>query len=239
MNKVHLKMSIYLKSTLNSIHFNRIAKCVNSFIKFGNIDNLYYYSIPYSLRKKVFKSYCIPFYMNNISEKKVYPFTKFISKSIDVSIGEKCFYITIRHSEFERLSTILHFLSEHNKEYAVYIDSEFTNKDLKFIESILNKFPDRNIQFKLSDIEFSYFQIKSITDNTIYIETECLTERLELDLPPYYEDNIFFTNLKNNKLISNIDIMKFYKIKDKNSGIVSEGSLLPRTIEENSFVILQ
>jgi hypothetical protein len=239
MIKVHLKMSIYFKSTLNHNHINRIVKCTDSFIKTGNVHNLYYYSIPCSLRKKIFKSYCIPFYTDNIPDKKVYPFTKFISKNIDVSIGERSFYIRLFHHEFERLSMIIYFLSEHSKEYTIYIDSEFTNNDLQFIQNVIDKFPDRNIKFKLSDIEFSYFQIKTILDNNIYIETKCLTERLEVDLPPYFEDNISFKNLKNNRLTSNIEIMRFFKIKDKNSGIVSEGALLPRNIEEGSLVILQ
>jgi hypothetical protein len=86
--------------------------------------------------------------------------------------------------------------------------------DIPFIQNILSKFPERKISFKISDIEFSYLKINSIKDDIIYTETDCLLERLEAELPNYYEKDIkgdkyeeYFKNnreyaKKINKLIS-------------------------------------
>jgi hypothetical protein len=100
-------------------------------------------------------------------------------------------------------------------------------------------FPRKVIKFKLSDLEFSYFQVKSVENNSIYTETKCLRERLELDLPNYHEDNISFNYIINDKLVPNIDIQRYYKIKDKRLGILSEAIMLPKSINKDSIVILR
>jgi hypothetical protein len=234
-------MSIYIKSTAKKsfVYNNKLVKCIDSFVKTGDIDKLYYYSIPYGLRKTIFKTLNIPIYNEDISDKSLYPFTKFISKNIDVSIGKKCFYIKLKHTDFERLSMVINFLHDHNKDYTIFIDSEFTNKDINFIQTILKKFPDKNIKFKLSELEFSYFQVKEIKDNTLYTETKCLSERLEIDLPPYFEKDLHFNIIREGNLIPDIDILKYYRIQDIRSGILAENAMFPRCIKENSVMILQ
>lgn len=242
-------MSIYLKSTLNAKHLYRIKKTVSSAIKSGNIDNLYYYSIPFGLRKTVFKSFSIPIYLNDYIDKTFCPVENFFLKDICLSLGEKCYNVYLEKvntyegvpnwTEFERLEFIIQYLNKRNKDFTIYIDSEFTNNNLRLIHTLLNRFPDVDIRFKLSDLEFSYFQIKSIENDTIYTETKCLFERLELDLPNCYEDNVSFKQIINGKLVTNIDIQRYYKIKDKKLGILSDGTMLPKSISKDSIVILR
>ena len=90
-------MYIYLKSNLDFRHLFRIAKCVKDFTSSDKTKKLYDYSIPYGLRKAVFKTLSIPTYTNEIKESKEYPFTKFISKNTTVFLGDKYFHIKIDH----------------------------------------------------------------------------------------------------------------------------------------------
>lgn len=232
-------MYIYLKSKLDFRHLSRIAKCVRDCTLSGKTKKLYDYSIPYGLRKAVFKTLSIPTYTNELKESKEYPFTKFISKNTKVFLGNKYFHIKIEHSELESLPIIILFLKDHNADYSIYIDCEFTNSDISFIQNIMDKFPDRKIYFKLSEIEFSYLMIKSINEGILYTETECLLERLEIGIPDHFEKDLHFKILKGEEIIPDVGLKRFYRIEDKRLGIVSENAMFPTNLKENSIIILQ
>ncbi len=232
-------MTIYLKSTLNLRHLQRIVKCTDDLVKLGETSKLYSYSIPYSLRHSIFKTLHLPIFTNELNESKEYPFTKFISKSIQVFLGKKYFHIKMNRSDLINLNTIINFLNTHNEKYTIFVDYEFTNSDIPFIQNILSKFPDKKINFKLSDIEFSYLKINSIKDNIIYTETECLLERLEIGLPNYYEKDMGFRVFKNDNIRPDVGLKKYYRVEDKRLGFVTEYAMLPKNLEVNSIVILQ
>jgi hypothetical protein len=232
-------MTIYLKSTLNINHLSRITRCVTDLAKSGEFSKLYNYSIPYGLRNSIFKTLSIPTFAYEIEESKLYPFTKFISKNTKVFLSKKNFHIKINHSELHNLNTIIHFLNQHSSDYVIYVDCEFTNADIPFIESILSKFPKKKLYFKLSDIEFSYVKVKGVNGGIIYTETDCLLERLEIGLPNYYEKDTFFRIYKNDKLTSDISIKRYYRIEDEKIGFVTENAMLPSGLEENSIILLQ
>ncbi len=232
-------MYIYLKSTLDFKQIPKIARCVKDLTSLGEFKKLYSFSIPYGLRKAIFKTLSIPTYTNEIKETKEYPFTKFISKNTKVFLGDKYFHIKIDHSELSNLPIIILFLKDHNTDYSVYVDCEFTNSDINFLQDIIDKFPGRKIYFKLSEIEFSYLMIKNIGDGVLYTETECLLERLEIGIPNHFEKDLHFKTIKGEEIIPDIGLKRFYRIEDKRLGIVSENAMFPINLRENSIIILQ
>ena len=232
-------MYIYIKSTLDFKQIPKISRCVKNLTSLGEFKKLYNFSIPYGLRKTIFKTLSIPTYTNEIKESSEYPFTKFISKNTKVFLGNKYFHIKINHSELVNLPIIILFLRDHNRDYSVFVDCEFTNGDISFLQDILDKFPGRKIYFKLSDIEFSYLMIKNINDGVLYTETECLLERLEIGIPNHFEKDMYFKIIKDDEIISDIGLKIFYRIEDKRLGIVSENAMFPKNLKENSIVILQ
>ena len=67
------------------INIDEMDQIMNDEAADENVNDLYYYSIPYGLRRTIFKTLNIPSYSSEIDESKEYPFTKFISKNINVN----------------------------------------------------------------------------------------------------------------------------------------------------------
>ncbi len=230
--------------TMSKMH--RIIPCINHFIKKDNFDKLYTYSISYELRKNLCKSVLIPMYKYDINLKEYKKFSKFISNSIQVYINENKFLINIPYEEISLLPLLLNFLDDqkNTKNHSIYINSEFSNCDMFFMNHIVRDFQNRNIFFRLSDLEFSYLKVNEVKDDTLYTETSCFYERLEPNFPEHYEKNLFYYKSFEDgsifdQLKPDIDLMKFFKIYDKNLGLLTNNYRFPRSIEKDSIIILQ
>ncbi len=225
---------------------DRIVPCINHFIKKDNFDKLYTYSISYELRKSLCKSVLIPTYKYDINLKEYKKFSKFISNSIQVYTNENKFLINIPYEEINILPILLNFLDDQKstKNHTIYINSEFSNSDILFMNHILRDFPNRSIFFRLSDLEFSYLKVNEVKDDIIYTETSCFYERLEPNFPEHYEKNLFYYKSFEDKSIfdkirPDIGFMKFFKVYDKNLGLISHNYRFPINIEKDSVIILQ
>jgi len=235
-------MKLYFKSGMAPIKMLRIIPCINHFIKKDNFDKLYTYSISYELRKNLCKSLLIPTYKFDINLKEYKKFSKFISNSIQVYINEKNFLIDIPYEEINLLPLLLNFLDDQKdtKNHKIYIKSEFSHSDILFMNNIIKDFSSRSIFFRLSDLEFSYLKINEVKGDTLYTETSCFYERLEPNFPEQYEKNLFYYRLINdNQLKPDIGFMKFFKVYDKNLGLISHNYRFPNSIEKDSIIVLQ
>jgi hypothetical protein len=246
-------MKLYFKSGMTSTKMSRIIPCINHFIKKDNYDKLYTYSISYELRKNLCKSVLIPTYKYDINLKDYKKFSKFISNSIHVYVNENenKFLINIPYEEINILPILLNFLDDQKstKNHTIYINSEFSNSDILFMNHMLRDFPNRNIFFRLSDLEFSYLKVNEVKDDTLYTETSCFYERLEHNFPEQYEKNLFYYKLNEDKLNEDrlvedqlkpdIDIKKFFKVYDKNLGLITHNYRFPKSIEKDSIIILE
>lgn len=232
-------MSLYFKSGLNIEHMKRISPCVQYFKTKNKIHDLYTFSIPFQLRKCIFKTLNIPSYSHEIDTTSLYPFTKFLSKRIQVFMSKNAFMIKIPYEDLHSLSIIIHFLYEHSKSFPIFIDSEFTNQNVVFIQEILKKFPDRKLYFKISDLEFSYIHIENVSNDILHTKSTVLFDRIQYNFPDEYEKDMFYYNECKGKIIGNIDFKKYFKVYDKNLGILSQNYPFPRCIDNDSIVILQ
>jgi len=232
-------MSLYFKSGFKIENMKRILSCVQYFKSIDKIHDLHTFSIPYAFRKCIFKTLKIPSYSYEIDYKSLYPFTKFLSKTIQVYMSNKAFVIKIPYDELQSLSVIIHFLAEHSSSFPIFVDCEFTNKNIVFIQEILKKFPDRKLYFKVSDLEFSYIYIENVTHDVLYTKSNVLYDRIEYNFPDNFEKNMFYYNEVKGEILGNIDFQKYFKIYDKNLGVLSQNYPFPRTIKNDSIVILQ
>jgi hypothetical protein len=232
-------MSLYFKSGLNKEHMNKILSCVTYFRSLDKIHDLHTFSIPYQFRKCIFKTLKIPSYSHDINLTTLYPFTKFLSKTIQVYMSKKAYVIKISYEDLRSLSIVIHFLAEHSVSFPIFIDCEFTNHNLMFIQEILKKFPDRKLFFKISDLEFSYIHVESVSHDTLYTKSNVLFDRIEYNFPESYEKDMFYYNEVEGEISGNIDFKKYFKVYDKNLGILSQNYPFPRSIKNDSIVILQ
>jgi hypothetical protein len=217
----------------------RILPCVNYFKFINKLHDLHTFSIPYKFRKCIFKTLNIPSYTYEINLSSLYPFTKFLSKTIQVYMSKKAFVIKIPYEELHSLSVIIHFLAEHSTKFPIFVDCEFTNQNIVFIQEILKKFPDRKLYFKISDLEFSYIHIENVTDDVLYTKSNVLYDRIEYNFPDSFEKDMFYYNEIKGEIKGSYDFQKFFKVYDKNLGILSQNYPFPRTIKNDSIVILQ
>lgn len=232
-------MSLYFKSGLKREHMQRILPCVHFFKNHNKIHDLHAFSIPYQLRKCIFKTLKIPSYSYEIDSTRLYPFTKFLSKNIQVYMSKKAFVIKIPYEELNSLSVIIHFLAEHSVSFPVFIDCEFTNQNIVFIQEIIKKFPDRKLYFKISDLEFSYIHIENVSDEILYTKSNVLYDRIEHNFPDTFEKDMFYFNEIKGEIKGSLDFQKFFKVYDKNLGILSQNYPFPKSIKNDSIVILQ
>jgi hypothetical protein len=232
-------MPIYFKSGLKMDHMKRILPCIQYFDMKNKIHDLYTFSIPFQLRKCVFNTLNIPSYSYNVDCSTLYPFTKFISKNIKVYMSNKAFVIKIQHNDLQSLNVVIHFLQNHSKNFPIFIDAEFTNSDMVFIQNILKQFPETKLYFKISDLEFSYLYIEDVKNDTLYTKSTVFYDRIEPNFPDYFEKNMFYYRDVKDEVKGCIDFKKYFKVYDKNLGILSQNYLFPKSIEKDSIVILK
>jgi hypothetical protein len=232
-------MAVYFKNGLKMDHMKRILPCVTYLKSKNRIHDLYTFSIPFQLRKCVFNTLKIPSYVYDIDCSTLYPFTKFISKKIEVYMSKKAFVIKLPYTELQSLSVVIHFLQDHSKNFPIFIDSEFTNQNIVLIQEILKKFPNTKLYFKLSDLEFSYLYIEDVKDEILKTKTSVLYDRIESNFPEYYENDIFYYKDIKGELKGCIEFKKYFKIYDENLGILSQNYSFPKNIQNDSIVILQ
>jgi hypothetical protein len=154
-------------------------------------------------------------------------------------MSKKAFVIKIPYEELNSLSVIIHFLAEHSTSFPVFIDCEFTNQNIVFIQEIIKKFPDRKLYFKISDLEFSYIHVENVSDEILYTKSNVLYDRIEYNFPDTFEKDMFYFNEIKGEIKGNLDFQKFFKVYDKNLGILSQNYPFPITIKNDSIVILQ
>jgi hypothetical protein len=154
-------------------------------------------------------------------------------------MSKKAYVIKISYEDLRSLSIVIHFLAEHSVSFPIFIDCEFTNHNLMFIQEILKKFPDRKLFFKISDLEFSYIHVESVSHDTLYTKSNVLFDRIEYNFPESYEKDMFYYNEVEGEISGNIDFKKYFKVYDKNLGILSQNYPFPRSIKNDSIVILQ
>jgi hypothetical protein len=232
-------MSLYFKSGFKKEHMQRILSCVKYFKSQDKLHDLHTFSIPYQLRKCIFKTLKIPSYSYEIDSTVLYPFTKFLSKTVQVYMSKKAFVIKIPYEDLVSLSVVIHFLAEHSKSFPIFIDCEFTNQNIVFIQETIKKFPDRKLYFKISNLEFSYIHVENVTNDILYTKSNVLYDRIEYNFPDIFEKDMTYYNEIDGEIKGNIDFQKYFKIYDKNLGILSNNYPFPRCINNDSVVILQ
>jgi hypothetical protein len=232
-------MAIYFKNGLKMDHMKRILPSIQYLKNNNRIHDLYTFSIPFQLRKCVFNTLNIPSYCYTIDCTTLYPFTKFISKNIKVYMSNKAFVVKLPYTELHSLHVVLHFLQNHSKNFPIFVDAEFTNYDLVFIQNILKQFPETKLYFKISDLEFSYLWIEDVQDEVLKTKSTVFYDRIEFNLPDHFENNMFYYRESKGELKGCIDFKKIFKVHDKNLGILSTGYLFPRSIQKDSVVILK
>jgi hypothetical protein len=229
-------MKVYFRSEILKKDISKIYPKISYLSKINKLDHLYEYSIPVHLRKNICKIMRIPTFELKNEEVKIPRFTNFISKTIPVYKTKNFFYIQIPYEEQNKLTTLLHFLKDkHN--LPCFVNGEFTNQDIPFIEKILDTF-NENVYFKFSDLEFHYLYIEEIEEHTLKVSTHCLTENINFDLPFDTIKNKYFTVKEKDKEYTDISFKKYYRIVDKNLGLLSESIYLPKSIQKNDLVIL-
>jgi hypothetical protein len=229
-------MKVYFRSDFLQKNIHRIYPKISYLKNINRLDNLYEYSIPVHLRKNICKIMRIPTFEFKSEEIKIPRFINFHSKTIPVYKSKDFFYIQIPFEEHQNLITLLHFLKDKHK-LPCFINGEFTNQDIPFIEKILDKFKEE-IYFKFSDLEFHYLYIEEITGDTIKVSTQCLTENIDFDLPFDMIKNKHFIVKEEEKEYVDIGFKKYYRLVDKNLGFLSESIYLPVSIKKNDLIIL-
>jgi hypothetical protein len=232
-------MSVYFKNGLKMEHMKRILPCVQYLKSKNRIHDLYTFSIPFQLRKCVFNTLKIPTYAYDIDCSTLYPFTKFISKNIQVYMSKKAFIIRLPYTELPSLSIVIHFLQDHSKNFPIFIDSEFTNHNIVLMQEILKRFPNTKLYFKISDLEFSYLYLEDVKDEVLNTKSTVLYDRIETNFPEYFENNMFYYKESKGELKGCVDFKKYFEVHDKNLGILSPSYPFPRSIQKDSIVILQ
>lgn len=239
MFKKSFKMAVYFKSGLRMGHMKQILPCIHYMKSNNKIHDLYTFSIPFQLRKCVFNTLKIPSYSYTIDCSTLYPFTKFISKNIEVYMSKKAFVIKLPYTELQSLHIVIQFLQDHSKNFPIFIDCEFTNQNIVFIQEILKKFPTMKLYFKISDLEFSYLYIENIKDNILYTKSEVLHDRIDINFPEYYETNMFYHKEIKGEIKGCLDFNTYFEIYDLNLGILSKNYPFPKNIHKDSIIILQ
>jgi hypothetical protein len=105
------------------------------------------------------------------------------------------------------------------------------------IEDLRKEFT--NLYFRFSELEFHYFKIEDVEENVLKISTHCLIENMNFDLPYSKIKNNFYTVKEYEKEYIDIGLKKYYKIIDKNLGLLSESMFLPNSITKDDVIILQ
>jgi hypothetical protein len=232
-------MSVYFKNGLKMEHMNRILPCIQYVKSKNRIHDLYTFSIPFQLRKCVFNTLRIPTYSYNINCTTLYPFTKFISKNIKVYMSKKAFVVKLPYTELSSLHIVIHFLQDHSKNFPIFVDSEFTNQNILLIQEILNQFPNTKLYFKISDLEFSYLHVEDVRDEILKTKSTVFYDRIESNFPDYYEKNMFYYTEIKEEIKGSIEFKKYFKVYDRNLGILSPSYPFPKNIQKDSIVILQ
>ena len=229
-------MRVYFRSEFLQKNIPKIYPKISYLKNINRLDNLYEYSIPVHLRKNICKIMRVPTFELKSEEIKIPRFINFVSKSIPVYKTDKFFYIQIPFEEQRNLVTLLHFLRD-KYNLPCFVNGEFTNQDIPFVEKILEKF-NEEIYFKFSDLEFHYLYIEEIKGDTIKVSTQCLTENIDFDLPFDMIKDKYFTVKDGEKEYTDISIKKYYRLVDKNLGLLSESIYLPKSVQENDLIIL-
>ena len=216
-------MRVYFRSEILKKDIPKIYPKISYLSKINKLDYLYEYSVPIHLRKNICKIMRIPTFELKNEDIKIPRFTNFISKNIPVYKTDKLFYIQIPFEEQNNLPC--------------FVNGEFTNQDIPFVEKILDKF-NENVYFKFSDLEFHYLYIEEIKGDTIKVSTQCLTENIDFDLPFDMIKNKHFIIKDGEKEYTDISIKKYYRLVDKNLGLLSESMYLPKSIQKNDLIIL-
>ena len=229
-------MRVFFRSDFLHENIPKIYSKISYLKNINRLDNLYEYSIPVHLRKNICKIMRIPTFDLKSQEIKIPKFLNFVSKNIPVYKTDKFFYIQIPFEEQHNLTTLLHFLKDKHK-LPCFVNGEFTNQDIPFLEKILDKF-NEEIYFKFSDLEFHYLYIEEIKGDTIKVSTKCLTENIDFDLPFDMIKNKYFIVKDGENEYIDIGFKKYYRLVDKNLGYLSESMYLPISIQKNDLIIL-
>jgi hypothetical protein len=229
-------MKVYFRSGFLNTNIPKIYPKIQHLNKINKLEYLYEYSIPLRLRKNICKVINIPTFEVNTDIVKLPKYTCFISNKIDVYKTDDFIYIQIPFECYNSLYNLIHFLRK-NHNLPCFINGEFTRQDIPVIENIMKEFT--NLYFKFSDLEFHYFKVDGIDNDTLKITTHCLTENMNFDLPYEEIKNKFYTVKESEKEYIDVGLKKYYTIIDKNLGLLSEYMFLPKSINIDDVIILQ
>jgi hypothetical protein len=229
-------MKVYFRSGFLNTNIPKIYPKIQHLNQINKLEYLYEYSIPIHLRKNICKIMNIPTFIINSDIVKLPKYSGFISNKINIYKTNDFIYFQIPFECHHSLYNITHFLRS-NHTLPCFIDGEFTTKDIPMIEDLRKEFT--NLYFRFSELEFHYFKIEDVEKNILKISTHCLIENMNFDLPYNKIKNNFYTVKEYEKEYIDIGLKKYYKIIDKNLGLLSESMFLPNSITKDDVVILQ
>lgn len=230
-------MKILFKSSLGLSKIRKLAPCVSSIIETRPIQNLSSFSVPYQIRKSVFQASYLSLFHNNIvldeSKRMNVHFHNF-----SVYKSDDSFLIQMTHKDFTVLPVLIYYLLLGKPKFHLFLSCNFMIEDINFLRSLVEQFPDVKFHFELSELDFTYLEVQKVEGELLHVKTMCLRERIEDGLPNFYEKDIAFYSMKEKEVVPNLDLMKCYKVCSSNYGIISEASLFPRSLEEQTLIIL-
>lgn len=229
-------MRVYFRSGFLNQNIPKIYPKIQYLNQINKLEYLYEYSIPVHIRKNICKTLNIPTFKVNSDIIKIPKYPSFLSNKINVYKADDFIYIQIPFECHDSLYTTIHFLRK-NHNLPFFIDGEFTTKEICIIENLRKEFD--NLYFKFSELEFHYFKIEDMEENSLKISTHCLTENINFDLPYNEIKNKFYIVKEDEKQYKDVGLKRYYTLIDKNLGLLSESMLLPKSIEKDDIIILQ